>query len=327
MNNPPPPTRHEPPSNVASDFARSATFLGGMINQHVHRSVQSNLLHARNELSRGRPVSSLDNNAIMEQACLDIGMDMAESFSRDGPNSSWLNATTAAAGLPTTHTTLLDGRRFNTRNIPSCNRDHRENNNRLVRIVNQPNTTQGSRSSNLFPNQTETHHETRSNPAQRSTISPIDPQDTTSPARFDDSDLANAIENSLVQHGPSIANPPVPSNFANRDDILSPLAFQNSVIEGVGLKGCSEEDVYKIYNLRERTLKRSFQETEIMRVYNVESNTEETESARETATKRVNWIIDNEEKSVELIRLCLVADAEVSSPTINRTFDHFHQRE
>ena len=64
-----------------------------------------------------------------------------------------------------------------------------------------------------------------------------------------------------------------------------------------------------------------------MRVYNVENNTEETESARETATKRVNWIIDNEEKSVELIRLCLLADSEVSSPTINRTFDHFHQRE
>lgn len=325
-NNPPAPAIHAPPGNVVSDYARSAGYLGAIATRHVRTALQSSLLHAANEATHGKTPRSLNNDSIMEQACLGTAMEIADGFSRDSVHADWLNATTAAAGVPSTHTTLPDGRRFNTRDIPTCNRNHRESNNRLAPITNnQPPAARGQHgvSSNLFPCVSDdSTQQARSSYATRDDVQE---NGATPAACFDDADIASAIQNLLVQLGPTPSVPSVPPNFANRDDVLSPLTFQNSVIQGVGLNGLTEDEVRNIYDLKERALKRSFTESGAPTVYNVDDDVDESACVRARATKRVNWIIDNEEKSIELIRLCLVADQDVTSPKINRTFDHFQR--
>ena len=88
-----------------------------------------------------------------------------------------------------------------------------------------------------------------------------------------------------------------------------------------------EKEAY-INDLIERSLACSFTETNVAsKVYNVDSNEEETNGTRDKAIKRVNMILDNRGKAEQLTELFVdevqKTKTAVNSPSLNKMFNNF----
>jgi hypothetical protein len=129
--NPHPQGHHTNPSNIIGTYQSTAGFFGEVLNRQANIALQSSMLHAREEMRRGTN-PSINASSVREQFFQGAATDIVEQFTRDGPHAAFLNATTAAAGIPSTFTTLRNGDHFDSRSIATCNQNYRASNNQLV---------------------------------------------------------------------------------------------------------------------------------------------------------------------------------------------------
>lgn len=130
------PTRHNPPASVMGSYHNTAQGLGDIVARHTHSAMTGALSSLQKDIRIGRPNVSLDLGMVQEQACLLAAREVSETLHGDSAMARTLHQFASAAGPPSTFTTLPgNGQLFNSRNIPSSNRNHREQNNRLEGVA------------------------------------------------------------------------------------------------------------------------------------------------------------------------------------------------
>ena len=99
--------------------------MGGIINRHMHSSLEGALLHARQELEHHVDNVTVNLAKVHKRTGLLTLQEMGGSMHRDSAFAANISAIAAAAGPLTTFTTLpANGQIFNSRSIAICNRNH-----------------------------------------------------------------------------------------------------------------------------------------------------------------------------------------------------------
>ena len=353
----PGPTRHEVAPSVQGSYHSTANYLGAIVEQSTHSALQAALLNEREDLSRGmKPSASLDVDTIQEHVGLLSGRAISENWHGDSAFAPNLAAMASAIGPPSVYTQdPRTGAVFSARTIPSS-KNHHNYNNRLNPL---PATQQTATSvaaaprANLFPfgkpqpASSSTASLPKRNPSAIThpvvTTQKKSRPDYSAPSQEDvDRALLSTLDATIdmLDQKPATKLPSKPKELESVDMGFmtnnTPInrSIQNNPSAAFASGGELDDDLVQlekgayINDLIERCLARSFTETNVAsKVYNVDSNEEETDDTRDKAIKRVNMILDNREKAEQLTELFVdevqKTKAAVNSPALNKMLDNF----
>jgi hypothetical protein len=346
-------TRHNPPPSVIGNFHHTAQSMGDVINRHAHSAVQGALMAAREDIRTGHKVSSLDLTRVHEEVGMFTGREIAETLHGDSSHAVQLHKLAAAAGPPSVFTTLKgDGSIFNTRCIPSCNKNHRQTNNRLEPMVAAAARERGPGAKRrLYPQGLQSRQKQSRQKPKQLFGSPMNADSAL------DLNVLKAVENTIVQN---VQNKNVqnnsdgsrvfrgntipkslentfftrPATMAKRMAKCTPIPGSETTKaikeidlcvsdEKIDLCESDEEKITYTQQLVERALDRSFNETGAVEVFNVDTG----KTNRQAAIRRMNMITENPGKVNHLVELYVermqTADKKINSPSVNTMLDIF----